>query len=294
MKLASDQADATGKVFLTVINNSACDPAQTACTTAYGTNSVYATHDGAGATGWVKVNGDQTNFPSDLISVSTNPKAAGQWAVSDSSYAYFTTDSGAHWTRSAALGGTVSSVAFEGAPATPVIWATRKSMGGGHVFRSVGGASWVDKSGDLPNVPANVVAVDPNDVNTVYVGTQLGLYVTKNGGQSWTRYGGSSLPLVSVTEINVALDSSAIRISTFGRGFWELFPSPGAPSGVFGNGDFDKNQVIDGFDLVREAVVLGASAADAAYDPIGNLTGTTNAIDGSDVSALVAKMGGRP
>jgi hypothetical protein len=160
--------------------------------------------------------------------------------------------------------------------------------------RKPGAALLCDKSGDLPKVPANAVAVDPNDANAIYLGTEIGLYISKNGGQNWTRYGGGSLPLVSVTEINVALNSSAIRISTFGRGFWELYPSATAPAGVYGNGDFDRNQVIDGFDLIREAAALGLSAADPGYDPTGNLTGATNVIDAADWNALVAKMGGRP
>ena len=32
MKMASDQADASGQVFITVINDSTCDPASTSCT----------------------------------------------------------------------------------------------------------------------------------------------------------------------------------------------------------------------------------------------------------------------
>ena len=55
----------------------------------------------------------------------------------------------------------------------------------------------------------------------------------------------------------------------------------------------DKNQIIDAFDLVRESV-LDTSAADADYDPAGNLTGATHAIDRFDFDALVARMGGRP
>ncbi len=63
---------------------------------------------------------------------------------------------------------------------------------------------------------------------------------------------------------------------------------------MFGNGDFDHDQVIDAFDIVREAILLGTTAADSDYDPVGNLTGATNAIDGADFTALVAKIGSRP
>ena len=294
MKVASDQADPGGQTFLTVINNSACDPNQSQCTISAGTNSVYVTHDGAGSgTGWVKTNGNLGNFPGQLIFAGTNPRAAGQWVVSDYSYAYVTGDSGATWVKSASLPGPVRGVAFETAGAS-AIWAA--TGGGAHVYRSAnGGSSWVAKNGTgLPDVPANVVAVDPNSTSTVYLGTEIGLYRSIDAGQSWSRYGGSSLPLVSVTEINVALDSSAIRISTFGRGFWELYPNAGAPAGVFGNGDLDHNQIIDAFDVVREAAILFTSPADASYDPAGNLKGTTNYIDADDFGALVAKMGSRP
>ncbi|MGZ6142286.1 MAG: hypothetical protein ACXWLM_03055 [Myxococcales bacterium] len=294
MKLASDQADSTGLTFLTVINNSACDPNQSQCAISAGTNTVYATHDGAGAsTGWVNANGDVGNFPAQLTSVSTNPKAAGQWAVTDvDGYAYVTGNSGAHWVKSAWLPGP-RYVTFEVA-GTGALWAA--TGGGEHVFRSAnGGASWVAKNGTgLPDVPANVIAVDPNSTSTIYLGTEIGLYRSTDAGQTWARYGGSSLPLVSVTEINVALDSSAIRISTFGRGFWELYSNASAPAGVLGNGDLDHNQILDAFDAVREATMLFTSPADAVYDPVGNVTGTTNYIDSSDFSNIVARMGGRP
>lgn len=296
MKLASDQADSGGQTFLTVINNSACDPTASQCAYAYGTNTVYATHDGAGtSTGWVKANGDMPsgNFPYQLNSVSTNPKAAGQWAVTDVvGYGYVTANSGAHWVATAAVSG-LRYITFETAGAT-ALWAA--SSGGAHVYRSAdGGASWVAKNGTgLPDVPANVVAVDPNSTSTVYLGTEIGLYRSTDAGQSWSRYGGSSLPLVSVTEINVALDSSAIRISTFGRGFWELYPSASAPAGVLGNGDLDHNQVIDAFDVVNLARMFGTGPSDPTYDPVGNVTGTTNFIDGADLSAVVTKLGKRP
>src|SRR5207237_1503993 len=112
-----------------------------------------------------------------------------------------------------------------------VVWTSQRTARGPRVMRSPDRCvTFVDKSGDLPAVPANVVAVDPNDSNAIYVGTEIGLYRTQNGGTNWTRYG-TGLPLVSVTEINIALNSSAIRISTFGRGFWELYPTSSAPAG---------------------------------------------------------------
>ena len=299
MRMASDQANAAGHTFVTFFNNSQCSPSVAQCTPAAGANYVYASQ--SDPVNWVNATGTidlqtgatATVFPSQLLFVGTNPKAAGQWWVTTFSRAYITTNSGAAWKQSAVVpAGPVRGVAFEDATGN-VLWAVTAG-GTQHVFRSAdGGATWVDKSANLPNVPANVVAVDPNASNTIYVGTEIGLYRSTDSGQSWTRYG-TGLPLVSVTEINIALDSSAIRVSTFGRGFWELYPNSSAPTGVYGNGDFDHNQVIDAFDLVREAALLGETPADDDYDATGNLVGATNGIDSSDFTALVGKLGGRP
>ena len=149
-------------------------------------------------------------------------------------------------------------------------------------------------AGALPNVPINVVKVDPGDNQTIYVGTEVGLYRSIDGGANWSRYG-TGLPLVSVTDVSIAFDGSSVRIATYGRGFWEIYPrSGGSPAGIAGNGDFNFDQLIDGIDLVREAAALLTTNADADYTAIGNLTGATNSIDANDFAALAAKLGGRP
>jgi hypothetical protein len=174
----------------------------------------------------------------------------------------------------------------------------------GHVFRTGNaraGASaiWTVQAGassGLPNVPVNIIRVDPGDPNTVYVGTEIGLYrgSYNAGSTSWTRLG-NGLPLVSVTDLALAADSSWIRIATYGRGFWELFPrSGGSTSGAYGDGDLDGDQQLDGFDLVREAALLYSTSADADYNWVGHLVGSSNAIGTADITALVAKLGGRP
>ena len=279
MKMASEQGDATGQTLVTFIN----DPAGA---------TIYATRNGANT--WAKANGGMT-FPSRLYFVGTNSKTTGQWAVGSGSHVFTTLDGGQSWLSSATTPGTlVSGVAFEGTGGN-VLWATAKGTGGPNVFRSADrGATWVDKSGNgLPAVPANAIKVDPQNSNVVYAGTELGLYRTTDGGQTWARYG-RGLPLVSVTEISIALDASAIRVSTFGRGFWELYASGAAIAGVPGNGDFDHNQQLDGFDLVREAAVFGTTPANDDYDQTGNLVGATNVIDSADLAALEGRLGARP
>jgi photosystem II stability/assembly factor-like uncharacterized protein len=64
--------------------------------------------------------------------------------------------------------------------------------GSGHVFRSTDfGATWanIDGSGatGIPDVPALTIAVDPLNNQRLYVGTDVGVFVSLNGGATWAR-----------------------------------------------------------------------------------------------------------
>jgi hypothetical protein len=103
-----------------------------------------------------------------------------------------------------------------------------------HVYRSVnGGASWTNISSNLPNAPANGVLVDPNDVNTVYVAMDTGLYVTSAvttcaAANCWSVYG-VGLPNAPMVGLAAAAGmatgdgrSGELRVATYGRGIWEI------------------------------------------------------------------------
>jgi hypothetical protein len=78
----------------------------------------------------------------------------------------------------------------------------------------------------LPDVPINGIAVDPANGNNVYLGTDIGVYVSTNGGASWAPFG-TGLPVASVFDIKIQPTSGVIRIATHGRGMWEAVPVTG-------------------------------------------------------------------
>ncbi|MBF5044652.1 hypothetical protein FGE12_19790 [Aggregicoccus sp. 17bor-14] len=164
------------------------------------------------------------------------------------------------------------------------------------------GATWRPLKGngtsDLPNLPIDVVRYDPSDLSnqTLYVGNALGVYRTTDGGQTWERFG-QGLPMVSVRDIVVSKTGSFVRVATFGRGLWEIYPSATAEKGVNGNGDFDRNLVIDFNDVLAAANRTGTSPATTSqpyYDWNMDLTGTVNGIDDADLAAVLTHVGGRP
>jgi hypothetical protein len=173
----------------------------------------------------------------------------------------------------------------------------------GHLFKTTdGGATWVPFHGngtgaDLPNVPVWVVRFDPSDPtdSTVYAGTELGMYRSTDGGNTWARYG-VGLPLVRVYDLTLSNNGSLLRIATYGRGVWEIHPhSEAAPAPA--NGDWDGNGVIDYFDMAPMAGRLGSTPATSSnlrYDSTLDLTGDSTTIEEADLSSLVGKFGSTP
>ncbi|MDA1267232.1 MAG: hypothetical protein O2816_19295 [Planctomycetota bacterium] len=86
---------------------------------------------------------------------------------------------------------------------------------------SDGGTTWVDRSAGIPSGPINVVAEDPVAEGVVYVGTDLGVYVSKDHGATWTVLG-ADLPSTFVHDLVVHPEHGVLLIATHGRGMWAI------------------------------------------------------------------------
>ena len=105
-----------------------------------------------------------------------------------------------------------------------------------HVLLSVGGYSatqkvyetfnanlasptWTSIVRNLPNVPINCIVMNNDAANSIYVGTDIGVFVTNDNRVNWIMYN-NGLPTTRVydLEINTALATDRIYASTFGRG----------------------------------------------------------------------------
>ncbi len=109
--------------------------------------------------------------------------------------------------------------------------------GGGHIWLTTdAGRSWMNISNNLPNVPAWSIQAQWNGTSTtnptsvLYVGTDLGIYASANGGKSWLPYG-TGLPDVQVRSMSLSQNpqypaQSVLVIGTWGHGAYELPLAP--------------------------------------------------------------------
>jgi photosystem II stability/assembly factor-like uncharacterized protein len=92
-----------------------------------------------------------------------------------------------------------------------------------HIHRSDNqGNTWVDISGNLPDVPVNDLLIVPNQGDLVLVAaTDAGVYRTLDGGNNWTRLAGN-LPNVVIADVELNTQRQEVAIATFGRGIYTL------------------------------------------------------------------------
>ncbi|MEO8025769.1 MAG: IPT/TIG domain-containing protein [Bryobacteraceae bacterium] len=92
----------------------------------------------------------------------------------------------------------------------------------GHVYKTTdGGATWSNASGNLPNLPVNDLVVDPDLPDTLYIGTDAGVMVSRDAGATWSE-AGFGLPRSFVLSLALHRPSRTLRAATHGRSVWDL------------------------------------------------------------------------
>ncbi len=90
----------------------------------------------------------------------------------------------------------------------------------GHVFVTTNrGTNWVNISGNLPDIPTTSVALDPTNVNRLWIGTDIGVFQTTDGGTTWLRLD-KGMPRIAVFMLRYQNSTGNLIAATHGRGMF--------------------------------------------------------------------------
>jgi hypothetical protein len=165
----------------------------------------------------------------------TNPDTAVAATGSSAGTAVFeirrTTDGGTNWTNVTAGLPTryPADIIFDRLDSRNV-WLAFSGYGTPHVFASTdAGLTWTDRSGNLPDIPVQCVVVDPIDSNWIYVGTDVGVFRTLDGGSTWMGMN-AGMPPAMILDLQIMPSERILRAATFGNGVYEMVLAQ--PAGV--------------------------------------------------------------
>ncbi len=185
--------------------------------------------------GGVTVDNSVAEMHATIFSISESPLTGGLiWVGTDDGNLQLTRDDGGHWenvvgsVRGLPKNSWVNWVqAGRYAPGTAYVAFDRHTFGDMtpyiYVTRDYGRA-WTALLD--PRDPkgvrgyAHVIKEDPIDPQLLYLGTELGLWISLDGGAHWAQYKGGHLPTVAVRDLAVQTRDSDLVIATHGRGIW--------------------------------------------------------------------------
>jgi len=191
---------------------------------------------------WKRISPDLTNFDPEkqgniahaiVFCIAESPLKKGLiYAGTDDGNIQVTQDEGKTWTKVIAgipEGRCIASIAasaFDEGTVYAAVNGKRHDDFNCYLFKSTDyGETWTNIAANCPGSITNVVKEDPTNPDILYLGTDCSVYVTINGGKSWTVLG-SGLPTVYVHDLVVHTNENVCVITTHGRGNWvvDLLP----------------------------------------------------------------------
>ncbi len=104
------------------------------------------------------------------------------------------------------------------------VYATFGGFNADNVYRTTdGGTTWANIATGLPSAPVRSLVIAPFNSNFLYVGTDVGVFASANGGTSWSP-GNEGAANVAVDEL-IWMNSYLVA-ATHGRGLFKILVSP--------------------------------------------------------------------
>jgi photosystem II stability/assembly factor-like uncharacterized protein len=209
----------------------------------WGANKVFKSVGAAGS--WVAISDDLTTNDADkkggnvphctITTMSESPRRAGVlWVGTDDGNVWVTEDDGKKWTQ-AAISGAPKEYWVSRVYASPHDAGTafvsytgfREEDFKPYLFKTTDyGKTWSSLNGNLPDQQIAVVWQDTRNENLIFVGTEMGLHVSLDGGKNYSRFM-NGLPMATpVQDLLVHERDSDLVIGTHGRGIYVVDIAP--------------------------------------------------------------------
>ncbi|MEX2153060.1 MAG: hypothetical protein WD825_06950, partial [Gemmatimonadaceae bacterium] len=173
-----------------------------------------------------------SSFFGTIVAVAESPLREGLlWIGTDDGDIHVSDNAGQSWRKIAGFPGVpdttqVARVTPSSHDASTVYAAFDNHMSGDYkpyVLKSTDlGRSWTSIAGNLPDRGTVYVVIDdPKDPSLLYVGTEFGVFFSRDNGARWTRLRGG-LPTIQVRDMAIHKREDDLVLATFGRGFYLL------------------------------------------------------------------------
>ncbi len=139
---------------------------------------------------------------------------------------------------------------------------------------NVASPTWTSIVRNLPNVPINCIVMNNDAANSIYIGTDIGVFVTNDNRVNWIMYN-NGLPTTRIydLEINTALATDRIYAGTFGRGVFYADTYTGCTSSTTLTGNVTGLEYSEvSLSITSTQVISGGDGTSVGYNSGGTIT----------------------
>jgi len=98
------------------------------------------------------------------------------------------------------------------------VWIVLGGYGTSHVYVTAnGGSSWTSTGTVLPDVPHNAILLDPGNPSIIYVGNDLGVYMSPDNGTTWYDFNNALWDATLIMDLAVTANNKIVA-ATHGKG----------------------------------------------------------------------------
>ncbi len=130
------------------------------------------------------------------------------------------TNGGSSWTQIFTNSQTIEQIAVDPKNANHLFVALSGFNASNKVFE-ITNSTAVNITGNLPNLPVNCIVYQPNSLDKIFIGTDVGVMTRDRNNTTWQVLG-TGLPTVIVNDLDYNINSGKLIAATYGRGLWEV------------------------------------------------------------------------
>jgi photosystem II stability/assembly factor-like uncharacterized protein len=164
------------------------------------------------------------------------------------------------------------------------VYVAFSGFGTSHLYKSInGGSSWINIGNGLPDVPTSAVVVDPKYSSIVYVGNDLGVYNSKDSGNTWNDFNSGLGDAMLTMDLAVSPANRMLYAASHGRGVYRIKLEEPEPVKV----ENENVSAVKGFELYQNypnpfnpgtriswRSAIGSQQTLKVYDVLGNEVAT--------------------
>ena len=177
---------------------------------------------------WTTPNGNFLDEGNSILAIGIAPYSFNRLLVSttpnvtEQANVFSSIDGGSSWAKLTGLPDRIATDFAFHPENENIAFITFGGFGSFHVYQTMdGGENWFPIDNSLPDLPHNCILIDRERPENIYIGNDLGIYVSEDGGANWSLFMEGLPEVVLAMHLSISPANQKLRVATHGNGIFQ-------------------------------------------------------------------------